>query len=80
MARLKIKDEIDLKELEKFGYEYSYGGYEKRIDWQAVYIDEDTRTLTWGGDFDADYIEYDYYAELVDDLIKAGLVEEVKEK
>lgn len=77
---LKIKDGIDLKELEKFGYRDESHAYEKDMDWQKVCISKETRTIYWVSDDDYDYVEYGYYDSLADDLIKAGLVEEVKEK
>ena len=82
---LKIKDSIDLRELEKFGFtrcepdEY-YNADEERnastkyILWENGYgtidIDEDTRKI-WS-------ISSNY--DILFDLIQAGLVEKVEKK
>lgn len=72
---LKIKDNVDLKELEKYGLhkEKVYYGYvytDKNID-----INAKDRTIdTW------DYLEctdLDGYNDVLYDLIKDGLVEKV---
>ena len=73
---LKIKDNVDLKELEK------YGLYKTKAYRSYVYTDknigvEENRTInTW------DYLEctdLDEYNDVLYDLIKAGLVEKVGE-
>lgn len=81
---LKIRDEVDLKELEK------YGLYKEEVHFGSVYTDknieviekqrthiEDIRKIeTW------DYLEctdLDKYNDTLYDLIKDGLVEKVKE-
>lgn len=78
---LKIKDNIDLKELEKYGYSKSsmYGipSYSKDLEYDGdtLTIFIDTRTLfldTW------EYNEK-YLLEEADDLIKADLVENIGE-
>lgn len=82
---LKIKDYINLKELEKFGLkkkektlrattQTEYIGYEREtIDSEDfIYVDKDTRRLSF---------LITYHSELEDiifDLIKAGLVEKVR--
>ena len=75
---LKIKDSVDLTELEKFGYSKDCGMYDKNRDWQTVHISEETRIIWYTSDDDYDYVEYGYYDDLVDDLIQAGLVEHIK--
>lgn len=63
---LKIKDNVDLKELEKFGFEASEcpsGAIQYR------------KTLYEDGD-----LAYFIYIEFLFDLIQAGLVEKVVEK
>lgn len=81
---LKIKDNVDLKELEKFGFEkdgynyyYDFIPYnEDAGDGQYVLVDIKTRKI------DLDYIDLDYFdksIELLYDLIKADMVEKVEE-
>ena len=87
---LKIKDSVDLKELEKFGFEYEkehgifpnrYIYVDNRCD-QLVQIDADDRTIL------VEDISEDYFVgALVDnalnalyDLIKADMVEKVSDK
>lgn len=78
MKVLKIKDEIDLKELEKFGFELydiglnePYYVYEKYIKpYISIHIYED-RTISKNND-DANGILKD---EDIYDLIKADMVE-----
>ena len=72
---LKIRDDIDLKELEKYGFEYKkgiiikeHGSYRKH----ATEIDEIDRTIR---PYYAGFSYYDY--EIIYDLIKDGLVEKV---
>ena len=74
---LKIKDNVDLKELEKYGFEYEqgiiikeHGSYYK----YATSIDKINRTIT---PYCAGFSYYDY--EIIYDLIKDGLVEKVEE-
>ena len=75
---LKIKDEVDLKELEKFGFKYTEGE-----DWHKSNFDMylslgDKRELNI--DCDDHYFNTDI-RECVDwifDLIRAGLVEKVE--
>ena len=72
---LKIKSDIDLKELEKYGFEYEkgiiikeHGSYRK----YATEIDKIDRTIR---PYYAGFSYYDY--EIIYDLIKADLVEKV---
>lgn len=77
---LKIKDNIDLKELEKYGFRkssmYSLASYNKDLedgDTLSVIIDDRKLFLdTW------EYSD-NYLLEVAKDLIKDGLVEKVKE-
>ena len=76
---LKIKDNVDLKELEKYGYYkasmYGQPSYNKDLeDNDILAIIIDTRKLfldTWG------CINEKYLLKVADDLIKADLVERV---
>ena len=81
---LKIKDNVDLKELEKFGFKHQKLIYFKDIVRQCcnlrenkkIYIDEQSRNISIGiGLFNTD-IELD----IIYDLIQAGLVEKVNDK
>lgn len=81
---LKIKDNVDLKELEKFGFEYSktlvrneflqkveFSGYYKNcivIEFEYM-IDENSRLI----------IEPVFELDTIYDLIKAELVEKISE-
>ena len=81
---LKIKDDVDLKELEKFGYKWTtddvnheayvkyleYGDYIAIYENKRYYIDiEDFCGSSW------DELE----EELLEDLIVAGIIEKVGE-
>ena len=88
---LKIKDDVDLKELEKFGFEYEeeditevtdtepfilkYWRWGKTYKDYFIYIDVKTRII------DDQYINPPYAeivpADLIYNLIKADLVEKV---
>lgn len=83
---LKIKDNVDLKELEKFGFElrhYSWANniYERPLMYpkyskQSLYVDFDSREI------DEEEIRFnviDAKEEHIQDLIKAYLVEKVGE-
>ena len=82
---LKIKDDVDLKELEKFGFEYDednncyfYYGF-TRADCKSeirIYIYNDTRVIATGFD---EYVDPNKIYNKIYDLIKAGLVEKVEE-
>lgn len=74
---LKIKDNVDIKELEKFGFKYnkfikcySQEGRNQYLDVKADYYVTDKRELqinTYEGDYTLDDVLYD--------LIKADLLE-----
>lgn len=76
---LKIKGNVDLKELEKFGYRLSNNEYVKELglsyDNDTIFIDIKTREIY------LDTYEYsdEYLLKVTRDLIQAGLVEKVAE-
>ena len=79
---LKIKDNVDLKELEKFGYEeYDEGLNEPYIIYRKYirpYISIDilpNRTITKNNDDSDGFVK----KENIQDLIQAELVEKVEE-
>lgn len=77
---LKIKDNVDLKELEKFGFDEYIECYEYIKYDASFYVYKDTRIIKfdcsdWG-------LDKDNGAEIIQvlfDLIQAGLVEKVGE-
>jgi hypothetical protein len=88
---LKIKDNVDLKELEKYGFEYDEDVdiYEKDLniydefDCNNLTVGED-RVICWNYCWELGDDAYSYFGALeddmedkVDDLIKADLVEKV---
>ena len=85
---LKIKDNVDLKELEKYGFKYCdnecccYGvpHYETKNN-SGVYIPLEKTGLFECREFACSGVEWDlnYIDDVVYDLIKADLVEKVKE-
>ena len=75
---LKIKDNVDLKELEKYGFEYKKGIIIKEQGAYCNYatsIDVADRTIT---PYHAGFSYYDY--EIIYNLTKADLVEKVDDK
>lgn len=82
---LKIKDNVDLKELEKFGFQKGYKFHSiDNTPTRIVAVVNDERDLiiqysnsAWW-DFNYWYL-YDYNQDKVYDLIKADLVEKVGE-
>ena len=78
---LKIKDNVDLKELEKYGFEKGYR-YQPLDPLPIMAIVDNKRQLTiqyntsawWNNEF---YYLYDRNQDKVYDLIKADLVEKV---
>ena len=83
---LKIKDNVDLKELEKYGFQYYEEVYVKEIERaepifglgesKKIYVDDDSRNISIGiGLYDTD-IELD----TIYDLINDGLVEKEDDK
>ena len=84
---LKIKDNVDLSILEKFGFEYK-GNYNRGDVWVRKIDDKLIRGISIKGDWDNRIIEFEFpymdieYPDLEDyiqDLIEAGLVEKVGE-
>ena len=83
---LKIKDSVDLKELEKFGFEYDedincyfyYGFTRANCNSEIrMYIDKKNKTITTGFDM---YVHEGKIHDKIYDLIEAGLVEKVEDK
>ena len=79
---LKIKESVNLKELEKFGFEkYDYGEYIFGDEQgQHLYIESDKNVGIY---VISSYMDNDLDDELLDklfDLIQAGLVEKVVEE
>lgn len=81
---LRIKNDVDLKELEKFGFEYEedndywfYYGFTEAFDQSEVryYIDNKDRKISVG--FDR-YVNPYNILDKAYDLIHAGLVEKVE--
>jgi len=89
---LKIKDEVDLKELEKFGFEY-YGNYNRGDCWRRENIifkkngKDFINGITISENFNKEIsylypyavFEYPPIENYIIDLIKADLVEKVEE-
>lgn len=80
---LKIKDNVDLKELEKYGFEKGYR-FQPLNPMPIVAIIDDERNLKIQFDtsawFDMNYwYLYDKNQDKVYDLIKADLVEKVED-
>lgn len=77
---LKIKDNIDLKELEKYGFKDCNDSYTR--DYNNDYltrIDKETREIL-KVDYEWSFLENKYYKNStykIDDLLKADLVEKV---
>ena len=83
---LKIKDDVDLKELEKFGFEYDgdndwyfYYGFTGTNDQSEIrhYVYISNRIISTGFDV---YVDPFQIHNKIYDLIKADLVEKVEEK
>ena len=79
---LKIKDNVDLKELEKFGFRIKYSEFDGKPttyvhnDFEYVYVFIKDRELTATSNT---YEEEKPINDLLYDLIKADLVEKVEE-
>lgn len=80
---LKIKDNVDLKELENYGFVYDkrikcyYGGYSNRELHLRVYEDDINREIKMYEPF-RDVEDEENNIEILYDLIQAGLVEKVE--
>ena len=74
---LKIKDNVDLKELEKYGFHKGYKFYEPPI---FMYIDTDKNLFFTDGHpwWNMEYY-YNYDSDVIVDMIKDGLVEKVED-
>lgn len=84
---LKIKDFVDLKELEKFGFEYNLFSkfYERKIDnnwYNIICVDEDREIFEMKeeiGYWDVILSDEKWFdTKNIDDLTKANLVEKVE--
>ena len=79
---LRIKDIINLKELEKFGFEkissfwYAKNIYEDSGDTITISINTETRGIQLSWSSYGNSIAYTYELDALYDLIVAGLVEE----
>ena len=70
---LKIKDNVDLKELEKFGFEDNEGFLQKDTECITYYINKDIRLIEiW--DYQDEEVVLD---NTLYDLIKADMVERI---
>ena len=86
---LKIKDNVDLKELGKFGFKHSYGIYTKEyvrdeldgeMPYKTVAIEESNREIAISptrGSFMQ--FNTDIELDIIFDLIQAGLIEKIEE-
>lgn len=74
---LKIKDNVDLKELEKFGYIKYKGYYKKDLKFSdiEIFVDIEQRIIERANQFVFTPVNNDE----IDDLIKADLVEKVSD-
>lgn len=75
---LKIKDNFDLKELEKFGFEKCYWSYYQKFNYEyyevKIDIELDRRYIIIQNDYyDSDYACY--IPDVIYDLMKADLIE-----
>ena len=74
---LKIKDNVDLKQLEKFGFTNIMGEYTWANKTTLIYID-DMNVLAYQNDPNSD--GWYEFPSVLFDLISAGLVEKVVEE
>ena len=73
---LRIKKDVDLKELERFGFKkYRHGYYKKDLDEIEIFVDIEQRIIERAYLFHFTPINNDE----IQDLIQAGLVEKVSE-
>lgn len=81
---LKIKDNVDLKELEKYGFEHHTMIYVKEIkrsnetlkEEKIIYVEEENREIS----IHKGLFNVDEELDTLYDLIKADLVEKVEER
>lgn len=79
---LKIKDNVNLKELEKYGFEHYTMIYIKKIkrsnetlkEEKDIYVEEENREIS----IHKGLFNIDEELDIIYDLIKAGLVEKVE--
>lgn len=85
---LKIREDVDLKELEKYGFEFdtSSGFYERKIDnkwWNIICVAKDKEIFEMTeeiGYWTATFSDEEWFdTKNIDDLIKANLVVKVEE-
>lgn len=85
---LKIKDNVDLKELRKFGYRYS-GNVNRGEEWTKNIQDNIIRGIIIDGDWNNRKISFQFpYMDIkyppienfIKDLIQAGFVEKTEKK
>ena len=79
---LKIKDNVDLTELEKFGFQNDpYSGYLRCLqDDDYIWINKNTYVIDFGSNGHLSYETYSSKAKrLLKKLKNAGLVEKVEE-
>ena len=79
---LKIKDNVDLKELEKYGFNKYGWNYRQTFDYEyyevVIIVELDRKNIIIQNDYyDSDYACY--IPDVLYDLIKDGLVEKVEE-
>lgn len=84
----KIREDVDLKELEKYGFEFdiSSGFYERKIDnkwWNIICVDKDREIFEMTGKigyWDTTFSDEEWFdTKNIDDLTKADLVVKVEE-
>ena len=79
---LKIKDNVDLKELEKFGFNNKYNNvsnYEKVVDYGITIWVENNHYIGIENSMSY-FFDNDIVKPYIQDLIQAGLVEKVENK
>ena len=77
---LKIKDNVDLKELEKFGFKkyggvYTYDLYESYGDYVSIQVAPENKIIDMSINYEDGIIDN---LDIIYDLIQAGLVEKVE--
>ena len=78
---LKIKGNVDLKELEKYDYNLENDRYKKHLNnnwWEIIIIDTKDREIYKWVEEIGYWSIYDVDKKDIDDLIKADLVEKVE--
>lgn len=81
---LKIKNEVNLKELEKFGFEqissfwYAKNIFEDGGDTITISVNTETRDIQLSWSSYGNSISFTYNLNILFDLIQAGLVEKAE--